>query len=200
MDSYDQFAGDQQTGAWLAHTPIDLKAYLTRSGQLDLFNRALQVHDPKLRASFARVRTLQEHTAADFPWLRELNEALDKNMVAIERTFLQVLPEDEAQAIDRIAGNSYYRLYEDAGNAVTFPSIGRDRVGDNLDNPAFRGMVIGDRNKPHYIDFVRASINSEYPPSAENTKLMWRMGPFEFIDYEHLSLCPGVNPSRRVIR
>ena len=190
MDGYGD-ATDIETGATLAYPPIPLKAYFVRSGQLGEFERALQSAAPALVASFARVRTLQDHGEADFPWLRELAGGLEKNMAAISNAFVDGLPQAESREIDELASSPYFTLYEDAAEAgALFVAPADRRNAAKIDDPKFGGIKFGDRAAPNYREFVRASVESEYPQPPAFMERMMRMGPRDFIDNAHRPFCP----------
>lgn len=191
MDGYGE-ATDIATGATLAYPPIALKAYFARSGQLGEFERALQAAAPALAAGFARVRTVQDHGAADFPWLRQLAEGLEKNMAAISKAFEGGLPQAERKEMDAFVSSPYFGLYHDAAEAAALPLLTLPQRGNaaKIDDPKFKGIKFGDRDAPNYGQFVLASLESEYPQSADFMERMLRMGPRDFIDSVHRPFCP----------
>ena len=191
MDEYGGgFLIDLNTGATLAYPPIALKAYFTRSGQLEVFDRALRTVDPALGAAFARVRGVREHADADLAWLRELGQALDKKMPAVSKAFYASLPEEEQNALADLLASPFFSLYDDALGATSVPLFGSDaHFAAKIDDPKFRGMVIGDRGQPNYSEFVRASLESEYPQSAVQVEAFYRFGPRDLIDYAHRPFC-----------
>lgn len=193
MSSYPDQAVDINTGNWLAYPPIALKAYFTQSGQLDAFERALQSVNPELRAAFSRVRTVQAHGASDLSWLRDLSQALERNIPALRRAFVDGLPEDERRSMDELNGTAFLHLMADAVEASAplriFPLSGVS-TADRINDPRFRGMTAGDRNQPNYLDFVSASLDSEYPQSAEQFQALLLMAPRQFIDEAHRPFCP----------
>jgi len=193
IGSYEGRAMDVNTGNWLAYPPIALKAYFTQSGQLDAFERALQKVDPKLRADFARVRTAQDHGAADLPWLREVDHALADKEQTVQQAFFDELSEEERKSIDGLNDTAFMRLYADAAEASTFPTTSLFPLPNGspqINDPKFSGMTIGDRSQPNYLDFVSASLNSEYPQSGEQFQALMRMGPREYIDGAQRAFCP----------
>ena len=193
MNSYPDQVVDINTGNWLAYPPIALKAYFTQSGQLDAFERALQSVNPELRAAFSRVRTVQAHGASDLPWLRNLSQTLEQNIPALQQAFMDGLPADERRSMDEIKGTAFLQLMADAVEASAllrvFP-LTIPPTADTINAPGFRGITAGDRNQPNYLDFVSASLASEYPQSAAQFQALLPMGPRQFIDDAHRPFCP----------
>jgi hypothetical protein len=186
MDNFETAAMDTSTGAWLAYPVIALKAYFTQSGQIEAFDRALRAVEPRLAADFVRVRTLEQTTAADLGWLGGLSNALADKMPNISKAFFELLPAGERKTLNALDETIYFRLYNDASDAIATPM----RSEPSLDDPKFRGLAPGKRGQPHYAAFVRASVNSEFPPSVDEIQRLGRMSPQQVADSVHLAFCP----------
>lgn len=183
MASYDPI--DVNTGAWLAYLPIALKAYFTQSSQTDTFDRALRTVGAELAADFARVRPLEQHTAADLAWLSRLSQTLAEKMPEISKAFFELLPAGERKVLDTLYETAYFRLYDDASDAVTTAGLGEA----SLDDPKFRGLAPGMRDKPNYLAFVRASLDREFPLSPEEL-LSFGIRPAQVVGSAHWAFCP----------
>jgi hypothetical protein len=207
MEDYPERAIDLDTGQPLAYMPIALKTYLAQSGQLDAFERALQAAAPHISADFAQVRTLRQYAdehaakpaAADLVRLKRLSYFLGEGLYSVRKAFLANLPEEERRTLAELEAAPFLPLYADALQATRHPDIPwfvlpEPLTASRLGEPKFDGITYGDRGHRFYTDFVRASMDSAYPPSAERQARYERlksMTPAQYVNDAHRAFCPA---------
>jgi hypothetical protein len=198
LANYPSRYNDPNTGMDMVTAPIQLKNYFVESGQLRYLDQIVVKLMPEILVNFRKLQPMQHYTKADKAWLEPIAEAFKNKSSQLKDAFYDVLEKTDAEALDAFFQNEYFTVFEDVKSAMEKDN--RSQLISILNKsteskpPAvidFSGLKVGYRKDPRYDAFLLMRLNQDFPLSVEYQEKMFKAGPREYSDNEHLKFCPA---------
>ena len=198
LANYPSHYSDPNTGMDMVTAPILLKSYFVELGQLKYLDQIVVQLMPEVLVGFRKLQSMNHYTKADKAWLEPIAEAFRDKSSELVVAFYNVLEKTDAKALSDFFQNDYFKLLEDMKSAMEKDL--RSQLASSFDKSAeskppavhdFTGLKLGDRKDPRYDAYLLMRLNKDFPLSTEFQEKMFRLGPREYSDNEHLKFCPN---------